>query len=164
MIVKVVDTNVAIAANGRHTHEDLNCQLACIDKLSWIVENAVVAIDGLGLILDEYSKHLRFEGAPGVGDQFFKHVFDNQSVSAKCQVIGINQEPGNTEDFVEFPKTNDLRHFDKSDRKFVAVSLASPDSPAIVNATDSDWSEYADPLAHVGIIIEQLCPQHAERN
>ena len=139
-------------------------ELACIDKLSWIVENAVVAIDGLGLILNEYSKHLRFEGAPGVGDLFFKHIFENQAVSAKCQVIEITLDPGEPTDFLEFPKTTDLRNFDKSDRKFVAVSLASPDSPAIVNATDSDWSEYADPLAEIGIIIEQLCPQHAERN
>jgi len=164
MNVKIVDTNVAIAANGRNTHADLECQLACIDKLSWIVENAVVAIDGLGLILDEYSRHLQFKGSPGVGDKFFKYVFDNQLVSARCQLITITREQGNPENFVEFPKAAALRHFDFSDRKFVAVSLASPDSPPILNATDSDWANFAPPLAASGIVVEQLCPQHAKRN
>ena len=33
MTAFVVDTNVAIAANGRETHADHLCQLACMEKL-----------------------------------------------------------------------------------------------------------------------------------
>ena len=41
----VVDTNVAMAANGRDTHADLECQLDCIEKLAAICREAVVVLD-----------------------------------------------------------------------------------------------------------------------
>ena len=75
----VVDTNVAIAANGRGTHVDEQCQLACVQKLRSLVAQETVAIDDRWLVLDEYKKHLNFSGMPGVGDVFFKHVVNNQS-------------------------------------------------------------------------------------
>lgn len=77
----VVDTNVAIAANGRGTHADVQCRLTCVRRLRSLVAGEVVAIDETGLVLNEYKKHLNFSGMPGVGDMFFKHVFNNPVVS-----------------------------------------------------------------------------------
>ena len=54
MTVFVVDTNVVIAANGRNTHADSWCRLACIEKLEWLVDRGIVAVDELDLILGEY--------------------------------------------------------------------------------------------------------------
>ena len=51
MSVRVVDTNVAIVANTRDTHADVACQLTCIDKLSRLVREGVVAVDETGFIL-----------------------------------------------------------------------------------------------------------------
>ena len=60
--------------------------------------------------------------------------------------------------FVEFPDDPELEKFDQSDRKFVAVALATPDQPPIVNAVDSDWLEFYEPLVKNGIKIQFLCP------
>ena len=52
----VVDTNVAIAANGGdRTHADEECQLACVQQLE-ALEQEIVAIDNMGRILEEYGK------------------------------------------------------------------------------------------------------------
>ena len=69
----VVDTNVAIVANGRGTHADVSCQLACVERLEEVTRQWVVAVDDGGAILDEYSGHLHHSGIPGVGDAFFKY-------------------------------------------------------------------------------------------
>ena len=41
----VVDTNVAISANGRETHVDEQCQLECVQTLRAMVAGEVIAID-----------------------------------------------------------------------------------------------------------------------
>ena len=56
----VVDTNVAIVANGRETDADEQCRLSCIKRLRSLADDEVVAIDNLGLILAEYKKRLHF--------------------------------------------------------------------------------------------------------
>ena len=49
--------------------------------------------------------------------------------------------------------------FDRDDRKFVAVALASGTSPPIVNASDRDWWEHREVLQVHGIEILFLCPE-----
>ena len=80
----VVDTNVAMAANGRETHADARCQLACVERLKSLAAGEVVAIDDRGLILHEYRGRLNLSGMPGVGDVFLKHVFNR----ASCKTLG----------------------------------------------------------------------------
>ena len=73
----VVDTNVAIAANGRNTHASLACQLACIEFLEKLVSakyRTAIILDDLDLIISEYSGYLNYKGQPGVGDMFFKYI------------------------------------------------------------------------------------------
>ena len=74
----VVDTNVAIVANGRETNADMRCQLTCVETLKNLTSREVVAIDDAGDIFREYKQRLNFSGMPGVGDAFLKHVFNNQ--------------------------------------------------------------------------------------
>lgn len=47
--------------------------------------------------------------------------------------------------------------FDRSDRKFVAVSMPSLNQPSIANAVDSDWWDACEALEKVGVRIEFLC-------
>lgn len=63
------------------------------------------------------------------------------------------------ESFAEFPADANLAGFDRADRKFVAVALASGDSPPIVNATDSDWWLFREALQRHGVQVEFLCPE-----
>lgn len=161
---RVVDTNVLVAANGRDTHADLECQLACINALEKIKSDKILLLDNLGLILDEYSRHCHYKGEPGVGDFFFKYVFDNQLVQSKCHIVSITQDHDNQSNFLEFPSDQGLQSFDPSDRKFVAVSIASSVYPKVCNATDSDWEEFKIELEKININVIQLCPQHATKD
>ena len=121
MTAFVVDTNVAIAANGRRTHADSRCQLACVKRLNSVVKGEVVAIDAKGEILQEYRRHLSHQGMPGVGDAFFKHVFDNQYMGDRVRRATVTPSDNDERGFEELP----ANAFDRSDRKFLAVAVAA---------------------------------------
>ena len=152
----VIDTNVAIVANGRDTHADDACQLACVDALA-LVATQEVAIDDGGLMLAEYAEHLRFAGRPGIGDKFFKHVFDHQYQPARVRRVAISPVEDDRRGFDELPPNQ----LDRSDRKFLAVAVAA--NAAILNATDSDWDEQATLMEDLEVEVRQLCPQHGAK-
>ena len=157
MTLFVVDTNVAIAANGRNTHADPQCQSACIEKLEAVVKNQVIAVDDQGAIVGEYAKHLNHSGEPGVGDTFFKHVFNNQYQGARVRRVPVTPSEDEGRGFEELPPNS----FDPSDRKFVAVAVAA--GAVVLNATDSDWDEHAPLMSHLAVEVRQLCPQHSTK-
>ena len=157
MTTFVVDTNVAIVANGRETHADEQCQLDCVQKLVSLVEQEIVAIDDRGLVLDEYGNHLNYSGMPGVGDVFFKHVLDNQCQDRHVHRAPITPSEDDRRGFKELPENT----FDHSDRKFLAVAVVA--EAVVLNATDSDWDEKAALMEELCVKVDQLCPQHASR-
>ena len=154
----VVDTNVAIAANGKNTHADLACQLACVETLRAVCDDAVVVLDDKNLIFDEYKDRLSFSGAPGVGDAFFKHVYDHMYGGKRVLQVSITPCSDRRRGFEELPDND----FDPSDRKFLAVAVVS--GAEILNATDSDWSEQEELTGGLGVRVRQLCPQHARKS
>ncbi|MEB3338149.1 MAG: hypothetical protein VKJ46_11845 [Leptolyngbyaceae bacterium] len=115
-----------------------------------------LVLDNLWLIIGEYKKKVSPSGQPGVGDAFLKWVLTNRSNPQRCEQVSITQISEN--EFAEFPKSEALEKFDRSDRKFVAVALAHPHHPPITNAVDSDWRDFQDALAEYGVQIEFLCP------
>ena len=117
----VVDTNVAIVANGRETDVDAGCQLACVERLRSLVAREVVTIDDRGLVLEEYRRRLNFSGMPGVGDAFLKHVFNNQYRDDRVRRIPVRPSDDDQRGFEELPHNA----FDRSDRKFLAVAVAA---------------------------------------
>ena len=154
----VVDTNVAIVANGgSQTNADGRCQLTCVEKLESLVNHGTVAIDEKGLILEEYADHLSWAGAPGVGDVFFKHLVDSQWLDDRVRRVAVTPSDDDRRGFEELP----LNAFDRSDRKFLAVAVTS--GAVVLNATDSDWEEHAVLMDELGVEIDQLCPQHASK-
>ena len=155
MTTFVVDTNVAIAANGRRTHADTRCRLICVERLRSLVARETVAIDDGKLILNEYKKHLSFSGGPGVGDVFFKHVFNNQHQGERVRRVTVTPSQDDRRGFEELPDNA----FDRSDRKFLAVAVVA--EAVVLNATDSDWGEQAALMNTLGVEVDQLCPQHA---
>ena len=157
MTTFVVDTNVAIVANGRGTHADEQCQLDCVQKLESLVKQEIVAIDKRGLILDEYGNHLSYSGMPGVGDAFFKHVLDNQYRNRHVHRVQVTPSEDDRQGFERLPENT----FDRSDRKFLAVAVVA--EAVVLNATDSDWDEQAALMERLDVKVDQLCPQHASR-
>ncbi|MDP2644195.1 MAG: hypothetical protein Q8P24_04600 [Desulfobacterales bacterium] len=154
----VIDTNVGIVANRRHESANVDCILACIKALSK-ARQQVVVVDDAFRIFAEYRRYLSPSGQPGPGDAFFKWLWDNQGNRRRCQQINITALSFGDGDFLEFPHDPDLAGFDRSDRKFVAVAIASGTFPPILNASDKDWWEYREALGRNGITVEFLCPE-----
>jgi len=159
MILKdilVIDTNVAIVANEKSEHASIDCELQCIALLAQSAD-LKIALDDSELIMDEYSKHLSYAGQPGVGDMFFKYLYDNQYANNKITHHTITQIEEENQGFQELPPNN----FDPSDRKLLAVAVVA--GACIVNATDSDWAENLDLLNQLNISVHQLCPEHCSK-
>lgn len=154
----VIDTNVLVAANGKADHAGLDCQLACIDALEEVKERKVVTLDDGMRIFDEYRRNVSPAGQPGVGDAFLKWLWQNQGNPRHCEQVMITPRNHGQTDFQEFPDDPTLSGFDLSDRKFVAVVMASRKRPEILNATDSDWWDYREALEENGLTLRFLCP------
>ena len=154
----VVDTNVPIAANGKNTHADLACQLACVEKLRAVCRDMVIVVDDSNLIFDEYKDRLSFRGAPGVGDAFFKHLHDHMFGGKRVRQVAITPCNDGRRSFEELSENE----FDPSDRKFLAVAVVA--GAEILNATDSDWREQEALTREMGVRVRQLCPQHASKS
>lgn len=152
-----VDTNAAIAANGKSPQASLSCVQACQTRLYLVRSRQRVLIDEGGLVLDEYRRHLSPRGQPGLGDAFFKWLWDNQANLQVCRRVSISPISDPLRAFAEFPDDPDLKGFDRSDQKFVAVVLASRQRAAILDATDTDWWSFREALLRHGIQVEFLC-------
>ncbi len=186
--IVIVDTNVPITANGRAEQASLACQLACITTLRTIQAERRISVDLSGLILQEYRRHLSPNGQPGVGDSFFKWLWNNQANPQVCvppsRGFGCSARRGmfwnnqanpqvcvpvqitpiaDGRDFAEFPDDPALAQFDRSDRKFVAVARAHPAHPSIFNAVDTDWLNYQEALATHGVRVEHVCLNELQR-
>jgi hypothetical protein len=159
MIVVVVDTNVAVTANGRTLPDgvSVSCVAACARRLHSIRQNGLVVLDDGWRILREYKANIAEGGQPGVGDAWLKWLLTNLANPQRCQIVTITPVDA-PRMFAEFPSDPALQHFDKSDRKFVAVSRAHPAHPAVLNATDNDWQIHRSALARHGVTVEFLCP------
>jgi hypothetical protein len=154
----VVDTNVPIVANGAANHATPDCVLRCVDRLVEVRKKQRVLLDDGLHILSEYMKHLSLSGQPGMGDFFMKWVWLNQANPRHCLRVQITTQEG-SDDLKEFPQDPDLENFDRADRKFVAVALVSGLDPPILNATDTDWWDYREPLRRNGVTVDFICPE-----
>lgn len=159
----VVDTNVPVVANGRTEQAGTSCVLACLSALQDARNGGKVVLDDGSRILNEYMVHLSHSGQPGPGDAFFRWIWQNQANPEICECVAIHPRHGTEGDFEEFPQDPELQSFDRSDRKFVAVALASTNRPTILNAVDSDWWTYHKALERHGLKIEFLCHEQIQR-
>jgi len=163
----VVDTNVPKTANGRTATPQASaaCVQRCVQRLLELQRHHVLVLDDQWLILAEYCRQLRSTGQPGVGDAFLKWVLTHQTNSRHCQRVSITPlSAAQGRRYLEFPDDENLAGFDPADQMFVAVALADPDHPPVLNAVDSDWLIYQDALAGYGVPVETLCPETIKAN
>ncbi len=155
----VIDTNVLQVANQNSPQAGPKCVGQCIDRLLKVRDRERIALDKTMFILEEYRQQgFSFSGQPGVGDEFFKWLFDNQANNDVCELVEVTLINKSVNNFAEFPDVQELKNFDRSDRKFVAVAISSGESPPILNAVDSDWWDFRDTLSQHGVQIEFVCP------
>jgi len=153
----VVDTNVAIVANGPKAGEPRppspRCRKATINFLSTLRKSRdrKVFLDQAGRIEEEYRRYLNPRGQPGVGDRFYMEII--RSAPKKIERVDLPQRADG--EYVDLPQPLIDKGFDPSDRKFAA--LARRQNVPVVNATDSDWLNHGKTLAAEGIVVEQVC-------
>ena len=148
---RVVDTNVAVVANGRGTNASIPCRIAAVEALAGLVEKGRIVVDEAGEMLAEYRRYCSPQGQPGVGDRFFREVLMNYAGSVER--IHLSKKPDGS--FDDFPSDPELGSFDRSDRKFAAAARKT--SVPVMNATDSDWLNFRKALSRNGIKVEFVC-------
>lgn len=158
MTAYVVDTNVLAAANRLANHASLQCVVACSHLLGEIQRKGTVVIDDELRVLREY-KNYASAARPGVGNAFLKWIYTNLANPSRCELLHLLPRSGNGEDYHQFPDDPELSDFDRADRKFAALAVASIHDPPVANATDSDWWHYRAALAKHGITVQFLCPE-----
>ena len=84
-------------------------------------------------------------------------LHNNQANEEHCRIVPITPHP--QRGFEEFPAATSLSGFDRSDRKFVAVALASNTKPRVANASDTDWWDHSEALRDNGVEVLFLCPE-----
>jgi hypothetical protein len=161
----VVDTNVAVVANGyRSEQASADCVLTCTERLDRIMSGEVkLVLDNRWKIIDEYSRNLRSSGQPGVGDAFLRWVLTNWRKPQQCELVPITPIDDLENDFQEFPTDPALNDFDPDDRKFIAVALAHSQNPPILQAVDSKWWEFRYALQQNGVTVEFICEDDIQR-
>ena len=157
----VVDTNVVVVANGRSAQASSDCVETCGEWLEEIMCGEVkLVLDNRWIILREYMQNLRSNGAD-VGDRFLGWVLANKD--AQCDLVSITPVNGSENAFEEFPDDPALDGFDPDDRKFIAVAVAHPGKPSILQAVDSQWWDFRDAFRQNGVTVEFICASDIQR-
>lgn len=157
---QVVDTNVLVAANQQATCSR-RCAAACARALLDLRDHGAIVLDNRELILAEYKTYCSHSGQPGVGDSFFRWIYDNRGRAELITIASVTPRE-DARGFDEFPTDQGLSNFDPADRKFVAAANSHHTKPPILQATDSKWLQWEGPLNAVGINVEFLCKQEIQ--
>lgn len=155
MTAIIVDTNVILVANRQHQDISPACVAACAKRLQAVMQTGRLALDDGFRILNEYLHKTTPKTGNRPGDAFVKWALRNNANPQRvtCVKLDNHAERG----FESFPEDPDLVAFDHADRKFVAVSCAHPDTPPILQAADSKWLDWAEPLSRAGVAVEFIC-------
>ena len=154
----VIDTNVAINANGKTKKGEPaqgspECQLIC-SKLLANCKDIHIVLDDKNLIMSEYRKNLCHNEQP-LGNAFFKYLHNHQYSSDKIHTVTITPLNDNSYDFAELPENT----FDKSDRKFIATAVVAQ-AIILYSADKEDWKkvEQSGLIGNLQIQLKDLCP------
>lgn len=162
MMAVIVDTNVAVVANGQSSQASPNCVDTCINRLEGIIRGEEkLVLDDMWAILGEYIRNLRSSGEPGAGDRFLLWLLRNKDT--QCDLVSITPVNGSDNAFEEFPDDPALNNFDPADRKFIAVACAHSARPPILQAVDSKWLDFDDAFRENGITVKFICQEDIQR-
>jgi len=151
----VVDTNVLLAADispspRLATHLSLSCREHSLEWLEAFLERQDrLVVDEGWKILNEYQRKTQ----PDDYASFFV-----REILSRSLVDPVSIEMDETDSACLPDGLLETVH-DLADRKFVAVALAHPDRPTIVNSADTDWLDWQDDLAKFRIYCLHLCAE-----
>jgi len=159
----VVDTNVAMTANGANAAARPECIASSAVALQAVMDRGHVFVDDRGLIRSEYVANLRARGQPGPGDAFLKWFLDHEWGETRVTRVLITPKLDDPLDFEELPLPPADVSYDPSDRMFLAVAAAHAEHPPILQSLDSKWWGWRQALAAVGVTIHFLCQDDIAR-
>ncbi|HAN90709.1 MAG TPA: hypothetical protein DCQ33_01340 [Nitrospira sp.] len=159
----VVDTNVATTANRANAGASAACIAHSARALQTIMQHGHVFIDQDGQIIAEYRRNLNAKGEPGPGDMFLKWILTNEWTGIRITRVSITRKAEDAEDFLELPSPPAGVYYDRSDRKFLAVSAAHGEHPSVLQSFDSKWWGWRHALEQVGIRIVFLCQDEIQQ-
>lgn len=154
----VVDTNVWINADkvrdvGTMTLVELDCLEKCYNWLQEFIKGTdLLAVDSYASyeILKEYRRKIRFRSS---ADEILRQL-ERKPQDRLIQVFIEFDEDG----YAILPE--EFKIDDKSDRKFVAVSLKFDPPAPIISSTETDWTKDKPKLDAANIIVQELCPDY----
>lgn len=157
----IIDTNVIITADKHPIHpSDERAELKkCAQESFSLIREVIEAKSGL--VLDAgYKIYLEYIGnikepickPNGLGVRFIQWLHKRIRQFPPEDRVQITQSGDSYE---EFPPFEELKKFDKSDRKFIAVANAHParPKPTIYVADDSKWMLYIKGFQKAGIRV-----------
>ncbi|MGP8271347.1 MAG: hypothetical protein ACLQLH_14875 [Terracidiphilus sp.] len=157
----VIDTNVLLVANEQHENISPEGVIACIERLELLRKSGCVVLDDGYEILREYRQKTKPNTGNRFGDGFLKWLLQNIGNTQFVTQVHIEKHAGRG--YVEFPDDAGLSEFDLEDRKFVAVAVAHPRRPPILQGSDSKWIDWSERLNAHGITVEFLCVEDMKR-
>lgn len=159
----IVDTNVPLKAANTHPSDklDAKCCMACLTFIQELMQSDhIVVLDADHEILKEYSNNLTSHGQPTVATQFLMWIQRNLSLRNNSHVELQKLTVTGDREYAEFPQTSALDGFDRSDRKFIALSNAHPQHPYIIEGSDSLWWGFKTVLDSLGLHIIFVCEDY----
>lgn len=159
---KIVDTNVPIVAAKKVDNKGDDCIDACIFLIESIRDGSCrLVLDSNSVILKQYKANLNGSGDMGLARRFLLWVFRNHYIEERVKLVDVTPI-GDHGDFKELPDEVRQSDFDRSDRVFVALSIANGNQAPIVQAADSKWIGWEEMLARHGVRLEFPCRQALE--
>lgn len=153
MVEAIIDTNVAVIANGQNNDVVQSCYNACVRFIITAKASRVIVIDDGDEVRSEYAKAIADRRPHELGAHFLFHILNHQYDPAKVRRVALTKD-GNG-NFIDFPNVPELSTFNHSDRKFAALSKNT--GIEVTHAADSDWCDFLTPLQANGINITHLC-------
>ncbi|MDO4321367.1 MAG: hypothetical protein Q4C61_02470 [Lachnospiraceae bacterium] len=137
----IIDANVVLLAGTPVKdipREQLLCAKKCVDFIQNFMrdKNASLVLDDSGRILKEYRGARKVGNSPNLATVFCNWAHQNMPKYAK-DFVHLDEIQENV--FQEYPANQQLKEFDPPDRKYIAIAYKHPDSPPIVEASDSKW-------------------------
>ena len=118
----------------------------------------IFVLDATGVIVGEYGRHCTPWDAQRPGDQFLLWLLQAQGDPDRCERVELAETGDERRPFADFPDDPELLGFHLDDHVYVAVARSSVAEPSVLNAVDSDWRDFAEPLARHGVRVDCLCP------
>lgn len=151
----ILDTNVPLIAENNN-HLSLSCKEKCINIIELLFANSYqLVIDSDYILLSEYMSQIKGNSQFNFANRFLKWVLTNQANETLVKTVKINKIA--EFEFAEISSEIKDIQIDKSDLKFIAVSVANNYQAPIIQASDSKWLKWEDQLLSAGVATSFPC-------